>query len=188
MFDRGFKSWCEKFSASKRAELEMDKAAPIDAHLLAKSLGIRVWTPKDVLGLSKESLDTLLYNDGSTPSCWSAVTLVVANTTVVILNSSHSIGRQASDLTHELAHRILDHKTHEVNADSTGIMMLSAYDKKQENEADWLSSCLLLPRDALVSIKRKGISIDEAARSYGVSKQMLNYRMAMTGINRQFAR
>lgn len=188
MFDRGFKSWCEKFSASKRAELKIGRADPIDANLLAKSLGIRVWTPNDVPGLSKESLEILLYNDGSTPSCWSAVTLVLGKATVVILNSSHSLGRQASDLTHELAHRILDHKTHEVNANSAGIMMLSAYDKKQEDEADWLSSCLLLPRDALASIKQRGISMDEAAISYGVSKKMLNYRMAITGINRQFAK
>ena len=66
-------------------------------------------------------------------------------------------------------------------------MLLSAYDKKQEGEADWLSSCLLLPRDALLSIKRQNLELDEAAKLYGVSVSMLKYRMAMTGMNRQFS-
>ncbi len=64
--------------------------------------------------------------------------------------------------------------------------MLKNYDKVYEEEADWLSSCLLLPREALVDIKRRGIDPSEAAEEYGVSVRMLNYRLAMTGVNRQF--
>lgn len=187
MFERGFKAWCERFSADKRAELDLGRADPLDPHKLASNLGIRVWTPNDVPGLSGDSLDVLLFNDGKTPSCWSAVTLVVESITLVILNSSHTAGRQASDLTHELAHRILNHKTHEMSANAAGVMMLSAYDKKQEDEADWLSSCLLLPREALVSIKKQSMAAEYAAKTYGVSLQMLKYRMAMTGVERQFA-
>jgi len=65
-------------------------------------------------------------------------------------------------------------------------MMLKSYDKIYEEEADWLSSCLLLPREALVDIKRRGMSDAEAAEDFGVSVRMLSYRMAMTGVNRQF--
>lgn len=187
MFKRGFKAWCEKYSASKREELQGKRSDPLDPTKLAANLGISVWTPHDVPGLSEESLQVLLHNDGKTASCWSAVTLVVGSNVVVILNSSHSKGRQASDLTHELSHRILDHQTHEMNISAEGVMLLSAYDKKQEDEADWLSSCLLLPRDALLSIKRQNLELDEAAKLYGVSVRMLKYRMAMTGVNRQFS-
>lgn len=65
-------------------------------------------------------------------------------------------------------------------------MMLKNYDKIYEEEADWLSACLLLPREALVEIKRRGEDLADAAEEYGVSLRMLNYRMAMTGVNRQF--
>lgn len=65
-------------------------------------------------------------------------------------------------------------------------MMLKSYDKIYEEEADWLSGCLLLPREALVDIKRRGVDFAEAAEMYGVSLRMLNYRMSMTGVNRQF--
>jgi Zn-dependent peptidase ImmA (M78 family) len=65
--------------------------------------------------------------------------------------------------------------------------LLKNYDKVQEEEADWLSGCLLLPRDALIAIKRRQIEVATSATEYGVSVKMLNYRMAASGVNRQFA-
>lgn len=186
MFERGFKTWCEKYAVSKRVELGLQPHAALDAFKLAKNLGVKVWTPRDVPGLSNESLDVLLRNDGKTPSCWSAVTLVINHRILVILNSSHSPARQSSDLTHELAHRIRGHKAQDVAVTAEGLMMLKSYDKIYEEEADWLSGCLLLPREALVDIKRRGMSYAEAAEDFGVSVRMLSYRMAMTGVNRQF--
>ena len=72
----------------------------------------------------------------------------------------------------------------EVSAE--GFMLLKAYDKEQEEEADWLAACLLLPRDALVLIMRRSLDAIEAAELYGVSRRMLTYRLAMTGVKRQF--
>lgn len=187
MFDRGFKTWCEKYSTQQREALGLAPGAPLDTIALANHLGIRVWTPHDVPGLSAESLPVLLRNDGKTPSCWSAVTLVVGSKIVVILNSSHSPARQASDLTHELAHRIRGHEAQEVSVTEEGLMLLKSYDKQQEEEADWLSGCLLLPREGLISIKRRRLADVDAVTEYGVSLKMLNYRLAMTGVNRQFA-
>lgn len=186
MFERGFKAWCEKYAVNKRADLGLPAHAPLDAFALANNLGVKVWTPTDVPGLSKPSIDILLRSDGKTPSCWSAVTIVVNSRILVILNSSHSPGRQSSDLTHELAHHIRGHKAQEASVSPDGLMMLKNYDKLFEEEADWLSGCLLLPRDALVDIKRRGISLADAAEEYGVSLKMLNYRISMTGVNRQF--
>lgn len=171
----------------KRQALGLAPYAPLDARELAKYLGIRIWTPSDVPGLSSETLSVLLRNDGVTASCWSAVTLVVGKKIVVILNSSHSLARQSSDLTHELAHRIRGHEAEEVAVTEEGLMLLKSYDKAQEEEADWLSSCLLLPRDALISIKRRKLSDAVATAEYRVSIRMLNYRMGMSGVNRQFA-
>lgn len=65
--------------------------------------------------------------------------------------------------------------------------MLKSYDKVQEDEADWLSGCLLLPRDALLSIKQRRLDTATAAKEYGISQRMLSYRMAMSGVNRQFS-
>jgi len=186
LFERGFKAWCEKYAVNKRVEIGLLPHAPLDAFMLAENLDVKVWTPHDVPGLGSDSLDVLLRNDGETPSCWSAVTLVIKNRVLVILNSSHSPARQASDLTHELAHHIRGHKAHEVSVTTEGLMMLKSYEKIYEEEADWLSSCLLLPREALIAIKRRSLEAADAAKEYGVSVSMLGYRMAMTGVNRQF--
>ena len=187
MFERGFKTWCEKYSTEIRKTLGLLPTAPLDTRAFAVHLGVRVWTPHDVPGLSAESLKVLLRNDGKTPSCWSAVTLVVGSKVLVILNSSHSPARQASDLIHELAHRIRGHEAQEVELTQDGLMLLKSYDKVQEEEADWLSGSLLLPREALLHVKSRKLSDAEAAAEYGVSAKMLSYRLAMTGVNRQFA-
>lgn len=186
MFDRGFKTWCEKYATEKRAELGLPPVSPLDTRLLAQNLGVVVRLPEDIPGLAPETLSVLLRNDG-TPSCWSAVTLVSGSRTVVILNSAHSPARQASDLSHELAHIIRGHNAQQVDISSEGLMLLKSYDKLQEEEADWLSGCLLLPREALIAVKRKKLDHSSAALTFGVSLQMLNYRMAMTGVNRQFS-
>jgi Zn-dependent peptidase ImmA (M78 family) len=184
---RGYKAWCERYSADTRRELNLSSSAPLNARALASHLGIRVWTPHDVPGLSQETRDVLLRNDGKA-SCWSAVTLVVGSKTLVILNSSHSPARQASDLMHELAHRIRGHAPEEMNISTEGLMLLKAYDKAQEEEADWLGGVLLLPREALVNIRQLGLTDDDAVALYGASKRMLTYRTSMTGVNRQFGR
>jgi Zn-dependent peptidase ImmA (M78 family) len=184
-FERGYKTWCERFATEIRGTLGHLPTAPLDTHALAKHLGVRVWTPHDVPNLSEESRSILLRNDGKTPSCWSAVTLVVGKKVVVVLNSSHSAARQASDLAHELAHRIRGHEAKEVDVTEDGIMLLRSYDKVQEEEADWLSGCLLLPRESLLAIRRSGLDDVVAAEEYGVSVTMLKYRIARTGVNRQ---
>ena len=64
-------------------------------------------------------------------------------------------------------------------------MLLKNYDKLQEMEADWLAGCLLLPREALLHIKRSALDDSAAAQIYGVSVQMLTYRLSTSGVNRQ---
>ena len=73
-----------------------------------------------------------------------------------------------------------------MDVSAAGMMLLRSYDKLQEEEADWLSACLLLPREALVLIKRQALNLQDAADLFGVSKQMVSYRLATSGVNRQF--
>ena len=187
VFERGFKTWCENYSVQQRRDMGLAAHEPLDARKLAAHLGVRVWIPGDIPGLSAETLAILLRSDGVTPSCWSAVTLIAGSSKVIILNSSHSAARQSSDLMHELAHLIRGHVAQEVDLSEEGLMLLKDYDKQYEDEADWLAGCLLLPRDALLSIKRRRLEAIEAATMYGISQRMLSYRMAVSGVGRQAA-
>lgn len=67
-------------------------------------------------------------------------------------------------------------------------MMLKAYDKEQEEEADLLAATLLLPRVALVSIMSSGGAIEDAAKDYSVSVDLLKMRLQRAGVYMQFKR
>ena len=69
-----------------------------------------------------------------------------------------------------------------------GSLVPGNFDQEQEDEADWLAGTLLLPRPALMSIRERYLVDSEACREYGVSQDMLNWRIRMTGIDYQLAR
>ncbi len=185
MFPRGFKTWCENVAIRQRRELRLSPVDPLDPWGLARHLRVTVWRAEEVPGLDPRSLRVLTRED---PDSWSAVTLRVGDRHVIILNSAHSGGRPASNLTHELAHVLLDHAPARVDVSEDGLLMLNTYGREQEEEANWLSGCLLLPREALMLIRRQGLDPQIAAKRYGVSLDMLQYRLNVTGIDTQLAR
>ncbi|MGH9891674.1 MAG: ImmA/IrrE family metallo-endopeptidase [bacterium] len=185
MFARGFKTWCENVAVQQRRELGLAPADPLDPWRLAAHLRITVWTPQDVPGLDQRWLKVLLRDD---PDSWSAATLRTGSQRLIILNSAHSGGRPASNLTHELSHLIMDHTPARVDVSQDGFLMLNTYSRDQEEEANWLSGSLLLPREALMLIRRQGLDHKVAAKRYGVSLQMLQYRLKVTAVDVQLTR
>jgi Zn-dependent peptidase ImmA (M78 family) len=61
----------------------------------------------------------------------------------------------------------------------------STYDQDQEDEAAWFGATLLLPRPALLWMRRRNLSDEEAATHFGVSLDLLHWRIGMTGIDFQ---
>lgn len=137
---RGFKTWCENAARGYRRELGLEPFAALDPRLLALKMKIKIWAPHDVPGLPLASLCQLTKTD---PSGWSAVTICVADKSVIIVNDRDSPERQNNSLAHELSHIILGHKAAKVFVSSSGQMLLSEYDREQEEEADCLQErCL----------------------------------------------
>jgi len=179
---RGYKSWCENAAKRYRIELGVNAEDPLSPHELVSYLGFKVWKPEEIPDVSDKVIQTLLHDD---PNSWSAVTLCLNPFGIIIVNSSHSDARQSSDVMHELAHIILAHKAARVDVSEAGHMLLSSYSSIQEEEADWLCGTLLLPRPALTHICYLKMSDQEACRKYAVSRQMLTYRMNVTGVKKQ---
>lgn len=180
--ERGFKSRCENLALQVRSELKLTKVAPLPPESLAKHLGVQLWSPQDILGLSGEALQQLSRDKDS----WSALTVAFDGVEAVIYNHRHARNRQSSDIMHELSHIILDHKPIEMMLFSKELdIVLRDYDADVEEEANWLSGCLLLPRDALFHIRKNDIDDQTAIDTYHVSSDLLHFRMNMTGIERQ---
>lgn len=179
---RGFKSRCENLALQVRSDLRLNRVAPLPPESLAEHLGVQLWKPQDVCGLSREALQQL-KRDGDS---WSAVTVTFDGIEVVIYNNQHARNRQSSDITHELSHIILDHKPIEMMLFSKDLdIVLRDYDEDAEEEATWLAGCLLLPRDALFHIKKHAIDDQTAKDTYHVSPALLHFRMNTTGVEKQ---
>lgn len=185
MLARGFKSWCENVALEIRRELDLSKIDPLRPSELARYLNVELLTPNNIPGLSPKALKMLLRKHSDT---WSAVTVSYGGRHVVIYNPTHSPARQSSDIMHELSHLIIGHNPAQVFLSQDGQIALRSYDQTQEQEAAWLSGCLLLPRDVLLYIKRSGMTDQEACRVYEVSKDLLTFRLNVSGVNLQFKR
>lgn len=183
-FRRGFKTWCEDVSLRLRSEINLRSEEPLNPYILAGHLGIKIWQVNEVPGLSKRCLKVLLEDD---PDSWSAMTLCIGSQRLIILNSKHNPGRQSNTIAHEISHIILDHQPARIDVSPQGLL-LNNYDKNQELEAAWLGETLLLPRAALLFIKKRYTNLKLASEAYGVSNKLLQSRLDKTGVNNQYKR
>ncbi|MCC7169905.1 MAG: ImmA/IrrE family metallo-endopeptidase [Planctomycetes bacterium] len=181
---RGFKTWCENTAIGLRREQGLAEIDALDPNALAAHLQVDVWSADQVPNVDGPTLDVLLRED---PSSWSALTVHVGERCVIITNPAHSGGRPASDLMHELAHLILGHEAARVDVSEDG-HLLHTFDRSQEDEANWLSGCLLLPRAALMHARDLGWSRSQIASQYGVSEAMVQYRLNVSAADTQLLR
>lgn len=184
MFKRGFKSWCDQTAEAMRRQRGMEPWAPLAAELLAQHLGAVVITPQNLPTLASDVCERLLSIH---TEIWSAIT-ISSDPPLIVYNPQHSPGRQNSDLMHELAHLLLEHVPGTVYIDPKSKLVLRHHDREQEEQANWLAGCLLLPRAALLRIKQRRWSDEEACIQYLVSLKMLTYRMDTSGVNIQYRR
>lgn len=179
---RGFKAWCERTANDYRQALGVALSKPLDLRRLADHLGVRVATPEDVPTLSDAARRQLVEVD---PESWSAVTIALGDARLVILNSGHSEARQRSSLAHELAHLILNHATDRTRLSHEGLLFRGTFDREQEDEANWLGGCLLVPRDGLLQARLRTSDEHALAARFNVSADMIAWRLRTTGVLRQ---
>src|SRR3954465_12386340 len=99
-----------------------------------------------------------------------------------------SAPRQASDITHELAHVILNHDPATVILSESIDLSMRTFDQKQEDEANGLAWALLLPREALFDARKSRRPLESIATAFGVTETLVQYRLRTTGIDVQLLR
>jgi Zn-dependent peptidase ImmA (M78 family) len=184
-FKRGFKSQCERRSVEIRKDLGLDKVAPLDAFELSQHMGTTVWSTSDIEGMSSTDIASLTKFDQDS---WSALTLRMGTDHLIVYKDISSAPRINSVVMHELSHIMLGHELAEACILEDGSLIPSSFDPDQEDEANWLGGTLLLPRPALLAIRRRGMSDQEAIQYYTVSQEMLTWRIRMTGVDYQVSR
>jgi Zn-dependent peptidase ImmA (M78 family) len=181
---RGFKSQCERRSNELRRQMGRADFEPLGALDVAQHYDVTVWSPHDIARIPAVDIQHLLTTGHQE---WSGFTLRINDRHLIVANTAQSGRRQNSVVMHELAHIILGHELASVTVADAGHFVASTYDQDQEDEAAWLGGTLLLPRPALIWMRRRQMSDEDAATHFGVSPDLLKWRVRMTGIDYQLA-
>lgn len=179
---RGFKAEAERLAARTLAQVGAQPDRPIDIRALTEQLGVKVISAADVVELSDlEELEALQ------PGAFSAATFHLPGDHVVaVFNPLNARGRTNSDIAHELAHILLNHEVRDVQK-IAGHTFFTC-NPEQEEEANWLAGCLLLPRPLLVREAYAGANADSLAERYTVSPTMARFRLNTSGVLLQVQR
>ena len=135
-------------------------------------MSIPIIEPKDLGDLDEGIKDRLKRVHSE---AWSAITVSDGTNYLIVLNSNHTSARSNSNLAHEIAHVILGHEPSIMFILPQNDTILRTHNKEQEEEANWLAAAILLPRDALIYARERGMSDEEICAEYGVSRAMLRF-------------
>ncbi len=175
-FAWGFKKDCERLVASIREELRVPESGPIDMAELANHLEIPLAAFATYVKRSGLICDELHLAE--TYRKVSAFTLFEGRRRTIVYNEKHSLARHRSDLGHELAHALLHHPPEGTSP--------PAIERLHEAEAAWLGGVLLLTDLQAARIAKWAVPYDAAMARYGISREMLVYRMRVTGALKRF--
>lgn len=179
---RGFKAEAERHAAAIRARLGCADNDPVPLDKLAKDLGVRMM-PADRL----VPIERLQELQDLQADAFSAATFRLPDGgRVVVYNPLHPYGRTRSNQAHELAHISLGHTLRTL--EQVGEMSFITCDIEQEEEADWLGGCLLLPRPLLLNAAYNGKTAADIAEEYDTSEVMARFRLNASGVLVQVGR
>ena len=171
---RGFKAQANRIAVGVRHQLGLRPEDPIALSQLAKRMHIELVSLKHVM-CDPDHVRQLSVRD---PSAFSAVLIPLEGSRKLILyNHKHSKGRRNSSIAHELSHALLAHPP-SPPFESPGHRALNT---RVEQEANCLSGHLLLPNEAAISIVWSSEPESSVLERYGVSRQMLEYRLNASG-------
>ena len=177
---RGFKAEAERTAQKLRAETGVGESESLDLLAAADCLGVQVISAADLVPIERlqeiERLQAFAF---------SACTFDISVRQFIVYNPLRSQARRASDIAHELAHIILEHDLTEIQY-LDGIPFRTCR-PDEEQQATALGGTLLLPRPALLDEARRGSTVEQVARKFGVTRQMAQFRWNTTGVARQAA-
>ncbi|MBM0275755.1 ImmA/IrrE family metallo-endopeptidase [Micromonospora tarensis] len=173
---KGFHREANETAESIRAELGLGNFDPLDPWKLAAHLDIEIRKLSDI-AVEEPAVSCLLEEDDKSLS---AATVFKGSKRRIVVNDAHGLPRQCSSICHELAHGLLLH-TPAIAFNASGCRH---WDQEMEDEADCLGGKLLLTDQAARGLVTRNVAADAAQRRYGISPEMLRYRLNMSGAQR----
>jgi hypothetical protein len=160
---------------------------PLNPFDLARYANLIVIRFDEVAGLSETSREHLL---GSASEKWSGGAVTLPNgMKLVILNPTHGRSRTNATLMEEICHVFLGHQPNRlsvVTTDERGKVMNRDYRKADEDEAYGVGAAALVPYASLKRMLLQGKTAKEIGFYFRVSRELVEYRMKVTHLWREF--
>jgi len=160
---------------------------PLNPFDLARFANLIVLSFDQVQGLSVAAREHLL---GPAVEKWSGGACSLPNgMKLVILNPTHGRSRTNATLMEEICHVFLGHEPNRlsiVTRDARGKVMSRDYRKADEEEAYGVGAAALVPYASLKRLLAKGKASSEIASRFRVSRELVEYRMKVTRLWREY--
>lgn len=169
----GYMAHIKRVANGLRADLRVSLFEAVDPLVACEHLDI------PVLGLSafSERPDIVTHFSGEAQREFSAVTWFVGTRRFFVVNDTHHPHRQASSIAHELGHALLQHPPAPVlTGDGT-----RNFDGEIEEQAAFFGGAFLMPDEACRWVMKQRMHVSHAARLFGVSESMVEYRLNKSG-------
>lgn len=181
-----FKTDAESIAEETRADLGIRNIDRLHPRALAAKLEIPVVALGELTTLVDsadldQALQVLRAEEASTLS---ALTVFDGPRRLIVHNEEHSDARQASDISHELAHGLLLHEPGQA-VDGRGCR---SWNTLIEDEANFLAGALLVPGKAARWAAKRGMDVAAVANHFGCSEPMARWRLGITGAMRLMKR
>lgn len=161
-----------------REELGLSPFDRLEPAALAEHLAIPIRGLSELREENPAAADYFLTRD---PAAFSGLTVFHGSGRVILHNDAHSPARQASNICHELSHGLLLHDPTPA-LDGSGCR---DWNQVMEDQAQWMAGALLIHEVGLVTALRRGNKPSDIAKRYGVSEDMVTWRINMTGAYRR---
>jgi hypothetical protein len=175
---RGFKSEANWYSREMRKELGILPHGKMCPWKLAEHLECKLIT---LTSLFSTAPSAVAYFLNGASNQFSAAALEGG---IIVHNDSHSHKRQASNIAHEIAHKLLIHRPLPL----ADLNCQRIFDPVCEEEANWLGPALLISEEAALHIANQGISITQASDLYGATEEVVRMRLNVSGTFKRIAR
>jgi len=169
-----FRRRAELLATHEREQLGLTPTCRLDPRALAARHGMRVVELSVLPGVSEAQKARLMEKDGKELS---ALLIGDEGDAIIVVNDAHTLERQANSICHEVSHVLLRHQPGPI-LDGTGRRV---YPERQEHEANWLASALLVPVKGLRSLYSTRTR-PELEENFGVSEELLRWRCNMHGL------
>lgn len=151
---------------------------PLDPFALAKTTEILVINPSELAGLDPQTLKSLC---GAFSAEWSGATIELPNgCRVCVLNPTQTRERARATLMEEIVHLLLRHAPTKIVIGGSGGLSFREYNHLNEEVAYGVGAAALVPYAVLHRSLKRGCSPEVIAQTYGVSPQLVIYRIKIT--------